>query len=71
MARKLLTEHEVAEDLNLDVATLRRWRWAKKNLNYLKLGDGRNAAVRYEAEEVQRLKDARRVGVVSDDKEVA
>jgi hypothetical protein len=40
---RLLTEAEAAELLRLRPATLRRWRWARKNLPYVKIG----GAVRY------------------------
>ena len=40
---RLLGEKTVAEILNIEVATLRRWRWAGKGPQFLKIG----AAVRY------------------------
>ena len=47
---RLLTESQVAEFLNLQVATLRRWRWAGQGPKFIKVG----AAVRYDP---QQLKD--------------
>ena len=47
---KLLTESQVAEFLNLRVATLRRWRWVGIGPKFIKIG----AAVRYDP---QQLKD--------------
>lgn len=44
----LLTEQQVAAMLNLKVATLRRWRWARKNLPFRKLG----GAVRYHPDDI-------------------
>lgn len=40
---RLIDEHEAAARLGLTVATLRRWRWARKGLPWIKVG----AAVRY------------------------
>ena len=39
----LVNEHEVALQLGLAVATLRRWRWAGRGPRFVKIG----AAVRY------------------------
>ena len=41
----LLKESEVAQILNLEVATLRRWRWSGHGPRFVKLG----GAVRYRA----------------------
>lgn len=41
----LLDEHETAAILGLSVKTLRRWRWAKRGIAWVKLSGG---AVRYE-----------------------
>ena len=41
---RLLKEHEVARVLNVEVATLRRWRWAGQGPRFIKVG----AAVRYD-----------------------
>jgi Helix-turn-helix domain len=43
-ASPLLKEAEAAEWIRVEVATLRRWRWAKRGPRYLKIG----AAVRYD-----------------------
>jgi hypothetical protein len=40
----LVTEHRAAEILGLKVSTLRRWRWAGRGPEFVKL----NAAVRYD-----------------------
>lgn len=40
---RLIDEHEAAAQLGLSVLTLRRWRWARKGLPFVKIG----AAVRY------------------------
>lgn len=41
--KPLLREEEVARLLNLEIATLRRWRWAGRGPRFVKLG----SAVRY------------------------
>lgn len=41
---RLLKESEAAQILNLEVATLRRWRWSGRGPRFLKLG----GAVRYD-----------------------
>ena len=46
----LLKEQEVAEILNMEVSTLRRWRWAGDGPRFIKIG----ASVRYDP---QTLKD--------------
>ncbi len=43
-APRLLKEAEAAAILNIEVATLRRWRWAGKPPRFLKIG----GAVRYD-----------------------
>jgi predicted DNA-binding transcriptional regulator AlpA len=40
---RLIDEHEAAARLGLMVATLRRWRWARRGPRWVKVG----AAVRY------------------------
>jgi hypothetical protein len=44
-AGSLLKEAESASLLNIEVATLRRWRWAKRGPRWIRLG---SAAVRYD-----------------------
>lgn len=44
----LVNEHEAARLLGLSVKTLRRWRWAGKGPNFVKIG----SAVRYEPSEL-------------------
>jgi predicted site-specific integrase-resolvase len=44
----LLDETQVAEILNIKVATLRRWRWSGDGPRFVKLG----GAVRYQADEI-------------------
>ena len=48
----LLSEQEVAEELGLAVTTLRRWRWARRGLPFLKIG----RAVRYDPKDVAALR---------------
>ena len=58
----LLKEGEAAEILNLEVATLRRWRWKGCGPRYLKLG----GAVRYELVDIEAFKEAGRKTSTSD-----
>ena len=46
---KLLTETQVAVMLNIQVATLRRWRWIGQGPRFIKIG----AAVRYDPQELK------------------
>lgn len=59
---RLLKEREVAQFLNLKVATLRRWRWSGRGLPFLKLG----GAVRYELADIEAFKEASRRASTSD-----
>lgn len=54
--QKLLKEHEAAERLSIEVATLRRWRWAGKGPRFLKIG----GAVRYETADLDTFIEASR-----------
>ena len=49
-----LTEHEVAKQLGLSVATMRAWRLKGKGPRFVRFG----RAVRYLAEDVQRFVEA-------------
>lgn len=53
---RLLNEYEAATRLGLKVATLRRWRWARRGLKWIKIG----AAVRYAPSDIQTFIDAGR-----------
>ena len=44
----LLKEAEVASILSVEVATLRRWRWAGRGVRWIKLG----SAVRYDPADI-------------------
>ncbi len=61
-AAKLFREEEVAEILNVRVATLRRWRWAGRGLRFIKLG----AAVRYDPADLEAFIEAGRRRSTSD-----
>ena len=52
----MLREQEVADFLNLKVATLRRWRWSGDGPPFIKL----NGAVRYSEADLQAYIDAQR-----------
>ena len=58
----LVDEHEAARILGLSVKTLRRWRWAGKPPNFVKIG----SAVRYEPAVLRALIDAGRRTSTSD-----
>ena len=58
----LVNEYEAARLLGLSVKTLRRWRWAGKGPNFVKI----ESAVRYEPAELQALIDAGRRTSTSD-----
>jgi hypothetical protein len=45
---RLVDEHETAARLGLTVATLRRWRWARRGLPWVKVG----SAVRYQPDDI-------------------
>jgi predicted DNA-binding transcriptional regulator AlpA len=53
---RLIDEHEAAARLGLTVATLRRWRWARRGPGWVKLG----SAVRYAPSELERFIEAGR-----------
>ncbi len=56
-APRLLKEAEAAAILNIEVATLRRWRWSgKPELPFTKIG----AAVRYDPRDIEALIQAGR-----------
>lgn len=58
----LLDEYEAADALGLKPPTLRRWRWAGKGPEFLKIGK----AVRYDPDTIVRYRDARRRRSTSD-----
>ena len=60
--QKLLKEHEAAERLSLEVATLRRWRWAGKGPRFLKI----EGAVRYDPNDISEFVEASRRRSTSD-----
>jgi hypothetical protein len=53
---QLVDEHAAAERLGLAVATLRRWRWSKSGLPWVKCG----AAVRYSVNDLNEFVAANR-----------
>ena len=58
----LLDEKEVADTLNVKVATLRRWRWAGRGPQFIKIG----GAVRYDPADLAALIEAGRRASTSD-----
>ena len=54
--RRLLKERDAANILNMEVATLRRWRWAGTGPRFLKIG----GAVRYDPEDLSAFIEAGR-----------
>ncbi len=61
-ARALLNETEAARILAMRVTTLRRWRWAGKGPQFVKVG----AAVRYDPADLAAFIDAGRRASTSD-----
>jgi hypothetical protein len=53
---RLVDEHEAAARLGLTVATLRRWRWARRGVPWIKVG----AAVRYAPADIRAFVEAGR-----------
>ena len=60
--QKLLKENEAAQRLSLEVATLRRWRWAGKGPRFLKIC----GAIRYEPADLDAFIEASRRFSTSD-----
>ena len=58
----MLTEHEVAHELRLAVATLRRWRWEGRPPRYHKFG----RSVRYDPTTIEAFKLASERASTSD-----
>lgn len=56
-ADRLIDEHEAAARLGLSVKTLRRWRWARKGLPFVKVG---TASVRYSERDIAAFVEAGR-----------
>jgi hypothetical protein len=56
LREKLCDEHEAATLLGLSVATLRRWRWAKRGPAWIKIG----SAVRYAPRDIAAFVEAGR-----------
>ena len=59
---KLLKETEAAAILNLEVTTLRRWRWAGRGPRFVKIG----GAVRYDLADLEAFIGAGRRSSTSD-----
>jgi hypothetical protein len=57
-----LTEAQAARRAGVSKGTLRRWRSAGKGPPWLKLGDTRGAAIRYDSEVLQHWLVSRRKG---------
>lgn len=57
---RLIDEHEAAARLGLSVMTLRRWRWARKGVSWVKIG----FSVRYDPSDISAFVDANRVSIV-------
>ena len=59
----LMTESDAAEYLNLAVSTLRRWRWAGRDVPFIKIG----GCVRYDVNDLDAYIEAGRRTSTSDD----
>lgn len=57
---KLLKPKELCERWGLTDSTLRKWRVANVGPDYIKLGEGRNAEVRYRIEDVEAFEKSNR-----------
>jgi hypothetical protein len=55
---RLVDEHAASAILGLGVTTLRRWRWARREVPFVKLG----GAVRYDVADLQAYIDGHRQG---------
>ena len=53
---RLVTETQAAEILGLSVKTLRRWRWQRRGITWVKIGE----AVRYSTDDLQAYIESRR-----------
>ena len=62
LQQRLLKENEAADFLAVEVSTLRRWRWAGKGPQFLKIG----GAVRYELTVLEALIETSRRRSTSD-----
>jgi len=54
---RLLTEREVADLTGLSVCTLRKWRFERRHLPYIKIG----SAVRYADADIEALRQTHRI----------
>ncbi|GAB6059731.1 helix-turn-helix transcriptional regulator [Desulfonatronum parangueonense] len=61
VTQKVLNEKDAAKFLGLSAKTLQSWRWKGSGPDYLKFGDGRCAAVRYEIAALEDFKKRSRV----------
>lgn len=48
----LLTPKELADRWKVQVGTLRKWRYLDTGPAYIKMGDGRNAQIRYRVDDI-------------------
>lgn len=56
-----LREKEAAAMLGVSPKTLQAWRWKGTGPEYMKLGEGRGAAIRYEPEALEVFKALSRI----------
>jgi hypothetical protein len=64
---RLLDEHQTAERLGLSVKTLRRWRWLKRGVPWIRVG----AAIRYAPGDISAFIEANRQTVTVEDGKAA
>jgi hypothetical protein len=63
--RRLLTQAQVSEWIGIPITTLGNWRSVGSGPVYIKLGDGQNAPVRYDAKDIEKyLVEHRRLPIV-------
>jgi len=59
--QKALKEKEAAAMLGVSPKTMQAWRWKGTGPHYMKLGDGKGAAIRYEVSALEQFKALRTI----------
>lgn len=61
MADKLMKPIEVQEDYGWSTKTLRQWRWLNKGPDFIRVGEGPSARIRYRQSAIEAYLDAHTV----------
>jgi hypothetical protein len=56
-----LKEKDAAALLGVSPKTMQQWRWLGRGPDYLKMGEGRGSAIRYEPEALEKFKALSRI----------